>query len=469
MKNVPFLKKISIVDCLAILFCLLFTVAGILVSLHRYWQFDVFYYDFGIFDSAIWNVSRLQPPIIDHLSVGGKWIFADHFSPSIFILSLLYWFTNKSEVLLIAQALCVGLSGLVLYDIGKIVLKNRIQSFCILGSYFLFAGLQNGVIFDFHEVTIMTLPLMLTFWAIVKKNLSLYIICFLLSLGFKESTFALGVGIAIVVFFTRKEWRKIAIFSAIASLLWGVIAIKIVIPYFSGGVYQYNPVFRNGLMGLFTGFFDNKIKRETLWYSFLNFGFLSLFSPMFWFLLLQDFAIRFLPDVQTRWGLGFHYSVQTTQLLALSSTYGLRNIRNKFPSLHVTSFCVFVLFISLFLYRFPLRGSLALAYNPAFYKHTKDFAFLNDLVTYVPKNVSVMAQNNIAVRFTHQKVFLLRRNYGDYMPDYIVMDMREGQNPNNFYVTINPPLVLYNLKELDKNYSLVHNTGEQYIFKRIKK
>src|SRR3989338_8513854 len=116
------------VDIISYTLCILFTIAGVLVSLNRFWQYEVFYYDFGIFDQAIWSVSRFSPPKIEHFIVGGKWIFADHFSPSIFLLSPFYWLTTKSEILLVVQAIAVGLSGVVLYSIGTHVLKNRLLS-----------------------------------------------------------------------------------------------------------------------------------------------------------------------------------------------------------------------------------------------------------------------------------------------------------------------------------------------------
>src|SRR3989344_5244560 len=72
-----------------------FTAASILITLNRYWQYEVFYYDFGIFDRAIWLVSQFKPPIIDHLVVGGKLIFADHFNPSLFIFSSIVFLKTK--------------------------------------------------------------------------------------------------------------------------------------------------------------------------------------------------------------------------------------------------------------------------------------------------------------------------------------------------------------------------------------
>src|SRR3989344_3357598 len=107
MKQFNTFVNSRVIDALSYLCTLLFMIAGVFVSLNRYWQYNVFYYDFGIFDSAIWSVSRFKPPIIDHLAVGGKWIFADHFNPSIFLLSPLYWLTDRQEMILVVQAAVV--------------------------------------------------------------------------------------------------------------------------------------------------------------------------------------------------------------------------------------------------------------------------------------------------------------------------------------------------------------------------
>ena len=61
----------------------------------------------------------------------------------------------------------------------------------------------------------------------------------------------------------------------------------------------------------------------------------------------------------------------------------------------------------MFFFRVVLHGPFALAYNKAFYTHTKDFDFLNDVVRLVPKNSTIMTQNNLASHFTHQKIWLL--------------------------------------------------------------
>jgi len=462
-------KKNSWIDLIPYVLFAVFTLAGTLVSLNRYWQYEVFYYDFGIFDQAIWKVSQFQAPTIEHLVIGGKWIFADHFEPSIFLLSPFYWLTSKSEVLFIVQAVVVGLSGLVLYGIAKQVLKSKLLALSVLVCYFLFLGLQNAVIFDFHELTVATLPFMLTFWAIINKKLKLYFLFLIITLGFKESLFTAGIGIGIATFFLRKEWWRIAIFTILLSSCWGLIAIKFIIPAFSDNTYFYMSTLSGSILNNVKALIDNPLKIKTLFYSFLSFGFLPLFSPAFWPLILQDYALRFLPaNFETRWGLGLHYNAQSAVILSVASVYGLRNLMKiKYFSRHIYILGIILVINACILYRFVLHGPFALAYNPVFYNHTQDLVFLNNLVKKIPANSSVMTQNNLAAHFTHQKVLILRQDYEEYKPDYILIDNREGQNENDFFATSgNKDDILKNTKK-DLNYKLIYNTQEQFIFKKV--
>jgi uncharacterized membrane protein len=464
------------VTVIVYILCSLFIIAGSLISLHRFWQYEVFYYDFGIFDTVIWNVSRLQPPIIDHLAVGEKLIFADHLYPSVFIFSPLFWLTSRSEILLIAQALMVGLSGLFLYLIGKKIIKNRFYSLSILVCYFLFVGLQNAVITDFHEVTVSVLFFMLSYYFLVKNKKIPYLIAFLIFLGFKESNFLVGLGMGISILFINPRLKKVAIFSILTSLAWGIFSTKYIIPYFSGGRYVYDVALAYNPLLIFISFFDNPVKLHTLFYSFLSFGFLPLFTPAFWFLIFQDLLVRFYPyNMFLRWTLGLHYSILLAAIMGISSVFTFKLLANKIQSKVILRiFAILLIINAIFLYRFTLRGPFGLAYNPAFYANTKNFSFLERAVKQIPPNASVMAQNNLATRFSHQKVWMLRSDDIKYKdeyytlkkPDYIMFDKRPGQNPNNYFTIKSLDVLLINLNK-DRNYKLFYKDGDVYIFKRL--
>lgn len=461
-------KKIAkYIDIASYLLCAIFIIAGVLVSINRFWQYEVFYIDFGQYDQAIWAVSRFQPPMLDHWVLGYIPIFADHLTPSIFLLSPFYWFTSKSIIILIAQAIAVGLSGLVLYNIGNIILKDRLISIVVVGCYYLFVGLQNAVITEFHELTVMTLFLTLTFWAFVKRKRFLYFVFLIITLGFKEVTFFTGICLGIAIFIIDKKWKKMAIATIILSIFWGVIALKIIIPYFSPGEYLYTAGIPDTISGKLTALFDHPLKRHTLFYSFLSFGFLPIFAPQFWALMLQDYLSRFAAQYfSTRWDLGLHYNAVSAVILALATIYAIKffmqySIVKKYKYIIA---CILV-GNALFLNRFVLHGPFNLAYNKAFYDHTKNFQFLDKMVKMVPPNATVATHNNLATRFTHQRVWLLKYDYETHKPEYILIDNRQGQNPNNFTGSASLDNILRRLLK-DSNYKIIYNTKEQFVFKR---
>lgn len=466
-KITKILKTHWSIDIAAIILTIIFIIAGLIVSINRFWQYEVFYYNFGVFDQAIWHISRFQPPIIEHLLVGGKISLADHFDLSILLLAPVFWFTDKSEALLVIQSLFAGLAGFVIYKIGIEILKDKFLSFAIACCYFFFVGIQNAVITDFQELTVMTFPITLTFYAIIKKKIKLFWILFLLTLGFKEVTFLLGIGIAIYILFYNRRWKWHAFSAILISALWGFITIKIVIPYFSQGLYLHQPNLPDSLLDKAMALIDHPIKRHTLFFSFLNFGFLPLFSPSMWAVILQDYIQRFLPLLTTTyWGLGLHYNAVVSPLLSIASIFGF-NFIQKFKIIYKIRYIIgIILIINTFvLFRFILHGPFMLAINPVFYRHTSDFKFLDKAISKIPNNVSIMTQNNLGVRFDHQKYIYPRENYDRFSPDYILIDARSGQNPNN-YLFSPPPAELLVLVKRDDKYKLIYHEGDQYIFKK---
>src|SRR6185437_4980732 len=101
-------RKIPIVTFLALCSSTLFFIIGSIVSLNRFWQYEVSFVDFGQYDQAIWKVSRFQEPITYHFIYGRINVLGDHVTPTIFLISPLYWFTDRSEMILLVQALAVA-------------------------------------------------------------------------------------------------------------------------------------------------------------------------------------------------------------------------------------------------------------------------------------------------------------------------------------------------------------------------
>ena len=81
--------------------------------------------------------------------------------------------------------------------------------------------------------------------------------------------------------------------------------------------------------------------------------------------------------------------------------------------------------------------------HPTFYSQTGKFGFMREFMKTIPENKLVMTQNNIAAHLTHQNVILLSLDFAKINPDTIAIDIRDGQNANNFF-----PLHPYEVNEL---------------------
>ena len=76
-----------------------------------------------------------------------------------------------------------------------------------------------------------------------------------------------------------------------------------------------------------------------------------------------------------------------------------------------------------------------------------------------------MAQNNIASHLTHNSVILLHTNYEDINPDTVALDLRGGQNANDFFpLTEDDANKLAEDLKLDQNYQIIYQKGRQVIF-----
>jgi uncharacterized membrane protein len=451
----------------AITIAFIFGVIFSVIALHRYWQYEAWYYDFGIFAQAIYSVSRFEPPIIDHYVVTNKSIFADHFHPFIFVLSPLFWFTSKPEILLVAQSVFTAISGIFMFLTARKVTKSDFLSQCLLLIYFSFIGLHFAVITEFHDIALLPLPLAVYFYAVVTKKPKLLIASTILVLLVKESTFIIPAFYSLLEGIKSKgNWRKINVALLIFSLLYGISVIKIVIPYFSGGTYQYAT---EGALNFSTlrSLYDSPLKIKTMWQTMASYSFLPLLSPELLPPIILNWFTRFSLNSVSRHGLIMHYNAEVAPTLLFAAMYGVVRLKRWVKKEIVVKIVVSIatlwcIFYSVIVLDSPIR----LAVIPDFYSHTKTFAFLDTLVETVPKDGSVMAQANLTPRFITRHVKMLRNNYEDFSPTWIVIDTRAGQNPNNFF-GVEKPEELFKTLSGDSKYEVYYQQGEQFIYKRV--
>lgn len=462
-------KSILIEVILVLVFIFFYVVAASLVSLNRHWQFNSFWYDFGIFDTTIWKLSRFQLPVIAQLNPPiGKIVWADHFNPSTIFLAPFYWLTNREEIIFIVQAVAVGLSAFIAYLISLRMVRSRIVRIALIASYLGFVGLQNALYTDVHNIVFALLPLMLTIWAIYQKNWKLYWIFLFTTMGFQESLSAVVVMLGLYLLLRKERIVNVGVLTVGTGIIYGVITMKILIPLLNGGSYSYQPTIPKIWYEWIRQFFyplDMKLRSIIL--TFTTFGFLPLGAFCVFPLIIEHYLERFVFNTAaTRWDLGFHYNALLSPIMFLGSLETIIYLqKHGFLKRLLPLWSVLTILMVIFLHRFYLHGPLMLATHPVFYEQTKNAEFLVHFKKKIPTDGLLMTQNNIAAHFTHGEVILLDQNYLKTKPNTIAIDLRPGQNANNFWpLQENAVISLADRLSTDSGYIDIYDDPNRHIF-----
>lgn len=453
-----------------IILYLIFYLAVInLVVYFRYRQYEVYYFDHGLFDQSLWNVASFKPPEFDYFKDKPISQLGDHFGPAMYLVSPLYWFTSSYSAIFFLENIFIAASAFVLFLTAKGMIRNKLLIFSILVAFTLFLGLQNTVIANFHPELPALFTLALTLFFMQRRKWGWYYFCLITTLAFKEYFASIGFALGLFLIF-EKKWKHAAV-TLFYSLAYYCFATRIAAPFFAHGSYSYLANMYSPGEAAKQLFFP-WVKTRTMVVSFLTFGLLPFLAPSFLPVIIQDYLVRFvLTNTSARLDLGLHYNALVSVLLAHGAVLGASKLEKYGFSGKIASCYAAVIIAIALIFHLKLHGPLGLAFNRAFYIHTREMKFLDEFVGRIPGKGLVMTQNNFAPRLTHtHKVILLRMNYWEVMPEVIAVDIRKGQNPNNFWPVPEDQFEqMYRMLLEDPNYQKEAVTEEQVLFLKREK
>lgn len=438
-----------------------FTLCYIVLTLNRYWQFEYFFKDNVIFDRALWLAANFKEPIVNHEVLGRINILGDHFHPTIFLASIPYRIFPYHETIFIFMSIVYGLSAVIGMLIGFKLIKSRLAVFALLISYFLYLGTLNAFLYGFHELNLMPLFFLLVIYALITNRNILYWTSLSLLLLTKEPLALLGVSIGLFTLFCYPKRRSLAIATIVISSLYFFAATRLLIPAFSHKYLYANFLLPSNPREFGLGLIYPHEKIETFMVSMATFGFLPLLSFVLYPMWLQDLLSRyfFSQGASVQYQLFFHYNLSLAPILLFSSIWAIKLLERKNWGKKVAALSITIILLAniFFLKSYRIKSPILLLSIPDFYKNTQNNKFLWELVEKTPRGDKIMTQNHLGFIFAHDDVYPLTEDYGllsSIVPKYIVLDMRDGQNPNNFF-----PL------DQDRTAKLVKGLVEKNIYK----
>lgn len=432
-----FVQKKSFI--IIILWVIVLSILYSTLSILRHNHFESGGFDLGLYDQGIWQMSRFLPL---YNTVKERFLWGDHLTLTLPFIVPLFWIWNNVRILLIFQALWIGLSTFAVYKLVLFRKLPHITALAVSIVYSLFYGIQYAVFFDFHPVALGTglIPWLCLFLEEKKKRL--FWLSVILLLFTQENMGIALVGIAVIYAF-QSQFRKTAVVLLVLGVVWTAMASKI-IALFSPTGFQYWPQIPLNPMIFFLRFFDNPEKRQVLLYTFSSFSFLWLLSPWALLAVLIDLSQYFItgPDFFPMWSVFKHHRIMLAPFVML----GVLDVLTKYRKRKTV---VIVLTVLIVIGAFAQQQLLHLPLN----KISKGIYWQNEqwmeddkrLISLVPKDASVAAQQNFIPHLSHRKeIYIVWPRLRDLIPspceekscwwldfsekpDYLVVDTRPNQ------------------------------------------
>ena len=368
-------------------------------SIIKYLSLNAYGYDLGvqvqIYSSTIHHEFLYSTLINESL-------LAQHFSPFVFIIFVLYYFFPSPKTLLIIQALAISFAAVPLFLISKnLLLKQNISNFLanvisliIAVSYLISPYVESPVTFDFHIMIFLNLFIFLSFYFFLKKNwvLDAIFICLIVSLHSEYAIIAILIIITQYLLLNKFPWHLYELKSYKNKLLQrktliGFVSIIILVLYFllipllkenishntaSGHIASIVTVGlpAGGVTGLLSDIFlrpdvllnflsyQSKMKLSYFLTAFSNTGFLAFLSPLTLLPAIPYIGFASLSKYTSYYQVGWQYTVMLIPMIYLSTAFSVaslyryvkkikkRNIQSKIKVI-VTLIIMFILLSSL--------------------------------------------------------------------------------------------------------------------------
>ncbi|MDP1719109.1 MAG: DUF2079 domain-containing protein [bacterium] len=428
-------------------------IFGAFVSL-RHYNFQTQTWDLAAFVQTFWNTihGRIMQnnleQVPNHLGL--------HMSPWLLVLAPGYAAFPTPYFLLIIQTIFIGLGAWLVYLLAEKILNKQWLALIFGASYLLYPSLQWANTYDFHEITSF-IPLMLAaFYFIEEEKWGWASFFLVLSASVKEDAILAVLFVGIYLLFRRKnviarpkdvailpyfKKNKIRIFGfavVILALIYFIVAVKILMPAFGGGVLRFDRYANLG--GTPSEIIQNVSAHPNLlietvftWQKlfyflllFLPVAFLPFFSWRTLLLLIPGLAENLLTNYTFQFNSMYHYDAILIPAIFFGAIHGFKFIQEKWPRDNGAQPArinwVKWILLGLAVFSFLTRSPIGLfSFPTAYFKPNAQWNAYRNMVALVPDDISVAANTNLVPHLAHREfVYALGRE--PFMVDMVLID-----------------------------------------------
>jgi uncharacterized membrane protein len=297
-------------------------------------------FDMGNMVQAVWSTAHGHPLRMTGLHGDQISRLAAHVDPILVVFAPLWWIWPSPNLLLVAQAVAIGLGALPVYWLARKHLASARAALGFACAYLLYPATGWLALNEFHPVALATPLLLFAFWYLDEERLTPFALCAVAASLCKEEIALVVAGFGVWYAFShRRLWVGWAI--AVLGLAWGVIAIGVIIPHFNDGQTsdfygRYSEVGGSAGGIVKTAFTDPLRILEAafsgrdlhyLWQLAMPLALVFLLAPLVLVATLPELGVNLLSAVTTQTSIHFHYTAGLIAPLVAGSVLGAARLR----------------------------------------------------------------------------------------------------------------------------------------------
>ncbi|MCX6785257.1 MAG: DUF2079 domain-containing protein [Candidatus Komeilibacteria bacterium] len=309
-----------------------------LIGLFKYFNFGYNGLDLAIYNQVFYNSVHGQ---LFGLTIHPSSYLGDHFELFIVLLLPLYALFKHPVSLLILQSLFLALPAWPLFLIAKNVLAKP-WPLLVAGLWLINPFVQNINLFEFHLLPFAIFFLCWAFYFYQKNRFFAFLIFCFLALLVREDVALVIFMFAPLAWLEKKE-KKWLIWPAVISIVWFVLAMKVIDHFTPGGSYKFLYYYNwlgNTPLNMAINFFLKPL--NTLRYIFtlnnilftlvlfLPFGYLNLIKPRYLLPALPIYLQLILGGSSNSLiNLKIHYTSLLLPWLFITLIFSLKELNDK--------------------------------------------------------------------------------------------------------------------------------------------
>jgi uncharacterized membrane protein len=312
------------------------------MSVLRQKAFSTGRFDMGNMVQAVWSTAHGHPLRMTDLHGDQISRLAAHVDPILVVFAPLWWVWPSPDLLLVAQALAVGLGALPVFWLARRHLRSQRAGLGFALAYLLYPATGWLTLNEFHPVALGTPLLLFAFWFLDEDRLLPFALCAIAAAATKEEIPFVVAGFGIWYAYSRRRLFTGGLIAA-AGLAWAAVAVTVVIPHFNQGqssdfYARYSEV-GGSPGGLVKTAFTHPGRIADAVFTARDGHYLlelvaplaglCLLSPLVLLAALPELAVNLLSAVPTQTSIHFHYTAGLIAPLMIAAVLGAARIGRR--------------------------------------------------------------------------------------------------------------------------------------------